>query len=571
MKIFFIVNDLGVNEPFGPMILSAVVKKEGHTSEFGSIKIDKDLIDRIVQFDPDVIAYSMMTADLLDMREFNDNLRNRLKVFTIIGGPSTYDYNLITDNGIDAICIGEGETALVKVLDNLEHNRNIDDTPNILTKIEDKDKLSLESLNSSLDEIPFMDREIVYRYPNMARFGIKGIWTSRGCAFRCPYCFNNRFNDLYRGKGKIVRRRSVSDIIKETIELRDNYRTDIIRIQDDIFVYKVDDWLKEFSDRWPKEVGVPFYALLRLEYITEELAYYLKKAGCCSVCVSVESADDNIRNDMLRRNMSKEKMEEGFLILKKHNLAVYNNIMFALPFTSIEDDIESVDFAIKVKPDLPDFSIFMPYPGTDLGDYCREVGIYDHESDNIYYGFGNESPLKCFDDKTKRAQYNLAQLAIFIVKVPVFRDLVVKHLIYWRPNKIFFIINYLFSVHAYGTKIFPYKHSISDYIFLIKKTLSYYSFEYFSKKKKNKADNIFTMNLPTLSRSSVPVLARSSLPDLSRSSLLMDDDSNKKSSINISTVPVSNITIDNEMRDIEDAMTAMSPRRAKKKAVRASM
>ena len=79
------------------------------------------------------------------------------------------------------------------------------------------------------------------------------------------------------------------------------------------------------------------------------------------------------------------------------------------------------------------------------------------------------------------------------------------------------------------------------------------------------------MNLPTLSRSSVPVLSRSSLPDLSRSSLLMGADSNKKSSINISTVPVSNITIGNDIRDIEDAMTAMSPRRAKKKAVRASM
>ena len=47
MKIFFIVNDLGVNEPFGQMILSAVVKKEGHTSEFGSIKIDMDLIKKV--------------------------------------------------------------------------------------------------------------------------------------------------------------------------------------------------------------------------------------------------------------------------------------------------------------------------------------------------------------------------------------------------------------------------------------------------------------------------------------------------------------------------------------------
>ena len=548
MKIFFIVNDLGINEPFGPMMLSAIVRKAGHNSELGSINVDTDLIDKIVDFSPDVIAYSMMTVDLEEMKKFNDNLRNHIKVFTILGGPSTFDYTTINDDGIDAICVGEGDAAILRVLDNLKTKKSIDNIPNILTKIEDQDQLVLENLMTSLDDLPFMDRDIVYSYPHMERFGIKGIWTSRGCAFRCPYCFNNRFNDLYRGKGKIVRRRSVSSVIEETIELKNNHRTDIIRIQDDIFVYKVDDWFIEFSERFPKEVGIPFYCLLRLEFVTEELAYYLNKAGCCSVSVSVESADDDIRNVMLRRKMSKDKMEKAFLTLKKHNICVYNNVMLALPHTTIEDDIESVDFIIKVKPEMPDFSIFMPYPGTDLGDYCREAGIYDHERDNIYYGIANESPLKCFDDKTKRAQYNLAQLAILIVRVPVLRNLVVKYLIYWRPNKIFFIINYLLAMHAYGTKIFPYKHTISDYIFLIKRTLSHYSFYSLGKDKKEENSDSFTVNLPALSRSSAPT----------------NTSSNKLTSIRTSTIPASEINLNNDVKNIEDCMVAMSPKRAKK-------
>ncbi len=397
-----------------------------------------------------------------------------------------------------------------------------------------------------------MDRDIVYRYPHMERFGIKGIWTSRGCAFRCPYCFNNRFNDLYRGKGKIVRRRSVSSVIEETVELRNNHRTDIIRIQDDIFVYKVDDWLIEFSERFPKEVGIPFYCLLRLEFVTEELAYYLNKAGCCSVSVSVESADDDIRNVMLRRKMSKDKMKKAFQILKKHDICVYNNVMLALPHTTLKDDIESVDFIIKVKPEMPDFSIFMPYPGTDLGDYCRESGIYDHENDNIYYGIANESPLKCFDDKTKRAQYNLAQLAILTVKAPVFRNLVVKYLIHWRPNIVFFIINYLLSMYAYGTKIFPYKHTVSDYIFLIKRTLSHYAFYSLGKDKKKDKSDFFTFKLPVLSRSSVPANASS----------------DKSISTHESTVVSNEISLGNDTNNINDCMVAMSPNRAKKHTIK---
>ena len=34
----FIVNDLGVNEPFGPMILSAILKQKGHDTTLGVLR-----------------------------------------------------------------------------------------------------------------------------------------------------------------------------------------------------------------------------------------------------------------------------------------------------------------------------------------------------------------------------------------------------------------------------------------------------------------------------------------------------------------------------------------------------
>jgi radical SAM superfamily enzyme YgiQ (UPF0313 family) len=507
MKVMFIVNDLGVNEPFGPMLLSAIVKEKGHETILGSIKIDNNLQNKISLFNPDIIAYSMMTVDVPDMKKFNDKIREKTKIFTILGGPATLDHSLINDPGIDAICVGEGDGAIVEVFERLENNKELTGIPNILTSNSEENKVDLRSRVTQLDELPFMDREMVYSYPEMERFGIKGIWTNRGCAFRCPYCFNNRFNDMYKGDGtKIVRRRSVSSIIEETLELKKNHFVNIIRIQDDIFVYKADEWLREFADRFPKEIGIPFYCLIRLELISDDLLSLLKKAGCHSVAVSVESAVDKVRNTMLRRKMSLEKMENAFALLKKHKINVYNNIMLALPFTTIEDDIASVDFAIKVQPEMADFSIFMPYPGTDLGDFCRDKGIYDHENDNVYYGFKNESPLKCFDARTKRAQQNLAQLAILAVQFPFLRNLVMNRLIHWKPNKIFFFIHYLLAVYCYGARIFPYKHTLRDYAFLINKTIKFYIFDFFGKDKeeKPKEKKTFLARLPVLSRSSSP-------------------------------------------------------------------
>jgi radical SAM superfamily enzyme YgiQ (UPF0313 family) len=486
MRVMFIVNDLGINEPFGPMILSAILKQKGHQTTLGVIQ-KEDVEKKIASWKPDFLAYSMMSVDMADMKKFNDGLREKTRLFTILGGPhATLDRSCINDPGIDAICVGEGDQAILDVVEYLEKGRekDIEEIPNIM--VSENSPIDLRPFIEDMDSLPFMDRELVYAYPFMARFGIKGVWATRGCAFRCPYCFNNRYNRLYKGKGKIVRRRSVDSMIRETRQLADNHRVEFIRIQDDAFILKVDDWVKEFAERWSSEIGIPFYCLLRPESITDELAFYLKKAGCFSICMSIEAGDDGVRNRMLRRQADKEQLENAFRIFKKHKINVYANTMLALPFTSLEHDIASVDFAMKVKPDMPNFSIFMPYPGTDLGDYCQKAGIYNPQEEDIQYGMRNMSPLTCFTERERIAQYNICQLAIVAVKLPFLRNLIINRLIYWRPNKIFFFIHYLFAIRAYGKKIFYFKHTLGEYIDLFIRTIKHYLYDFFQKSQDNK-------------------------------------------------------------------------------------
>jgi len=391
------------------------------------------------------------------------------------------DRSCINDSGIDAICVGEGEEPIIEVVERLEAGKSVEGIDNILTS--GNSPLRLRRLIEDFAAFPFMDRGLVYSYPKMAHFGIKGVWTSRGCLFPCPYCFNNRCNELFKTKGKIVRRRSVDSIIEEMKDLIRNYRVDFVRIQDDVFVYRADDWLKEFAEKWSKEVNKPFYCLLRAELVTDEMAYYLKKAGCFSICMSIEAADDDVRMRMLRRKASKQQMENAFQIFKKHKINVYANSIFAFPFTTLDYDIASVDFAIKMQPEMPNFCIFMPYPGTDLGDYCVKAGVFDPEKESIDYGMRNMSPLNCFSEKEKRAQYNLCQLAIVAAKLPALRNFIVKHLIYWKPNKVFFLVHYVFAITAYGRKIFWFKRSLKDYLELFIRTVKHYLYDYTKKKK----------------------------------------------------------------------------------------
>lgn len=485
MRVMFIVNNLGVVEPFGPMILSAILRQRGHVTTLGILQ-KEDVMEKIFSWKPDILAYSMMTVDMEDMKVFNDSLREKAKIFTLLGGVHpTFDRSCIDDPGIDAICVGEGDEAIVDVVERLENGGNLTGIPNILTS--SGSPLILRNLVKDLDAIPFMDRELIYSYPEMANFGIKGIWTSRGCAFPCPYCHNNRYNELVKDKGKAVRRRSVDSIIKEVKELVADYRVDFVRVQDDGFVYKVDDWLKEFAEKWSSEIAIPFYCSVRADVIKEDTVFYLKKAGCFSVSMSIEAADNDVRNRMLRRKVTRQQLENAIEIFKKSKINVYTNTILGLPFTSFKHDIDSLDFNIKVQPAMADFTIFMPFPGTDLGDYCREVGAYIPDANPIDYGLKNISPLNCFSDKEKEAQYNLCELAICAVRFPWLRNLIVNHLVRWRPNRLFFLVHYLFQIIAYGRKIFYFRHSFGEYFGLVAKTFKQYLFDCTKQKKDKKS------------------------------------------------------------------------------------
>ena len=60
MKVLIIVKPF-IIEPLGIMYLSAAAKAAGHKTDLA--RISDDLEEIIKKFDPDIIAYSLMTGD----------------------------------------------------------------------------------------------------------------------------------------------------------------------------------------------------------------------------------------------------------------------------------------------------------------------------------------------------------------------------------------------------------------------------------------------------------------------------------------------------------------------------
>ena len=472
MKIMFVINDFEMVEPFGVMILSATVKE--HETVLGVLK-KEDVQTKIDRFKPDILAYSAMTMDMPDIIRFNNEIG--FGGFTVLGGAHT----TITSEmpfGFDAICVGEGDRAFPELVEMVDSGGYVDNIQNIQVK---GGPLKLANKIVDLDAIPFMDRDLVDVYPEMHNLGLKGIWTSRGCVHPCPYCYNHRINEKFKGLGSVIRRRSVDSVIREAKLLKENYRCEFIRVQDDVFVHRVSPWFMEFAYRWPREIGLPLYVLARLEYVTEELVKLYKQAGVYSVAVSIEAADDNVRNVILKRNMSKGQMKYAFSLFKRYGINVYCNSMFGLPHTTLQQDIDTLDFNIKVQPDMPDFSIFAPYDGLDLSDKCRDEGIV--MGGDLDYGSKNRSVLTCFHPEDKNAQVNLCQLGIVAVKIPILRDWIVNDLIHRDPSRLSLIVSFLFYSIFYPIKVFWYRYSFREFCSLIGKTIRYFLYDHSKKRK----------------------------------------------------------------------------------------
>ncbi|MCK5707872.1 MAG: B12-binding domain-containing radical SAM protein [Candidatus Aureabacteria bacterium] len=444
MKILFIINILGETEPMGVMQLSSILIKSGHKTQLAVIE-KNEVIKKIEEFNPDILAFSMMSVDYRIMMELNAEIRNKYNIFTIIGGPhATFDAQLIEKNGIDAVCVGEGDEALLDVVNALESNKDINDISNIITK--SNRKPIVRDLYSDLDKLPLIDRDLLYRYTEMSRLPIKGIYTSRGCPFTCSYCFNDRYSGLYKKKGKYRRRRSVDSIIEEAKEVKNKYRVDMFRISDDVFVLKADFWLEEFAIRWSTEIKTPFYCLLRPEVITDKMAKLLNKAGCYSVHLAIEAGNDNLRRNLLKRNTSDQQIIRAYEICKKYKINTFSAAMLGLPYTDEREDIETLELMIKCKPKQPNFGIFMPYPGTALGDHCIKDKLVDLNENNEWYGTGVRSSLNCFNKKQKLFQSNLRYLGPFIVKFPILKSVILNYFINYRFTKLYQILH---AIYAY--------------------------------------------------------------------------------------------------------------------------
>ena len=88
--------------------------------------------------------------------------------------------------------------------------------------------------------------------------------------------------------------------------------------------------------------------------------------------------------------------------------------MVGFPEETEETFQQTMDFILKLAPDNVIFSIFTPYPGSELYYECKNMGIIDGEFDVSLYN--HQSPMNCFTKNiSKERFYELRKKAVKFV------------------------------------------------------------------------------------------------------------------------------------------------------------
>lgn len=469
MRVLFVLKQIDY-EPIGLMQISAVLKQAGHQVQL-AVAATEDVVEVARAWRPNILAYSVWTGGQSYYFGLNRQIRAYVDAFSAFGGPHpTFFPEMIEDDPlVDGVCVGEGEGALLDLANALDAGGPYHTLPNWHFRWNGEIvRNPVRDAISDLDTLPMPDRALIYEYDSTtAQSPIKHFITGRGCPYDCTYCFNHAWAKIYHD-GRRVRRRSVDLVLDEVAEVRARWPLGFVVFLDDTFILQK-GWMAEFAEKYPRRIGLPFFCNVRANLVKPELVAQLRQAGCVSVGMGIETADDHLRNQVLKRNMSREQIVGACRMLREAGIAVLTTNMIGLPGGNLAIDFETVKFNAECRPAFANAFLFQPYPRTELGEYTARQGLLEGDLNSIGASAWEHSVLK-FPPGEKRQIENLQKLFAVTVEFPWLLPLT-RLLVKLPHNPFFWLIHKLWKGYTIKTRIHPVRLGWRDYLAMIRRFL----------------------------------------------------------------------------------------------------
>lgn len=406
---------------FGVMSLAGHLAAAGIGSDVLVAALEHDLSRALGESVPDLVGISALSTEHGWLEETAARIKAALpRVPLVVGGIHAilYPEAVLAIPAVDFVCTGEGEESLAALCIALRDGGAVEAIPGIARRGGDSPPTIAPRARLLPDlDGPAEDRMVYYRrYPGLRDDEQKQFIASRGCPYRCAFCFNDRLLDLFPGAWGRVRMKSPAHLISEIEGARAVSPIRSIFFADDLFASDK-RWLAEFGRLYRERVSIPFMCVTRADRVDAETARLLRDAGCRTVSFGVESGNERLRKLVLGKSIDDACIERCASLLHSEGIRVQTSNMFCLPDETLEDAFDTVRLNVRIKADFVFTPLLLPFPGTKLADDCIARGY-------LPAGFGLSDLPQSFlarsilDLPDRRRIENLQRIAYFLVRWP---------------------------------------------------------------------------------------------------------------------------------------------------------
>jgi len=357
----------------------AILEKEGHETFFIDSIIKNWTVNDLSTFckenkaDIVIIKPSMHTAEETLLLADKIKVENSTQLILLIGAYATYNHEkfLFKESPIDLCILNEAEYVILEICQKLKDASTFEEIQGLAFFKESLIKTSARPLLDDLDSLPlvkqelFVGRDYTFHYPVKINKKIKMgfMLTSRGCPYSCSFC--SPIDRASFGRGYHARSpNNVVDEIEKLISLGVN----TIYFLDDLFTVDKDRVIGICREVLNRKLDIKWVAQSRVDRLDKEIVHWMKKAGCSTICLGIESGNDRILN-FIDKGTSHQKIVESVQLLKNEGILIVGYFIIGNPSETREEVLETIKFAKGLHCDLVQVHFFSPYPGSPSADH----------------------------------------------------------------------------------------------------------------------------------------------------------------------------------------------------------
>lgn len=276
---------------------------------------------------------------------------------------------------VDFVVRGEGEITFRELLRALHSGTNVEEVNGVSyvengAIVHNPDAALLADVSSLPHPAKHLYRTLVpgQQIPPVA-FG--RLFLARGCPFKCTYCDSHK---LWTRK---VRYPTADYVIEQIKQVRDRFGTRLFVFDDDNF-FLHPRLCNEILDKMiDADLGISWRCEVRANTVNLDLLKKMKRAGCCSITLGVESGNDEILLK-IRKGITRAQTLQTASLIKEAGILLNAFFIFGFPWEDESHFRETLELFHEIAPDGEVggvCSFLIPYPGTRIYEETKEMGL----------------------------------------------------------------------------------------------------------------------------------------------------------------------------------------------------